>query len=93
MNSNGYPIRIVNVEEYALALGTAQAEKGSKAIEGLLPYLEAKSVTQYVLDNSYSRHFLDGLGFSWPEVDEAFIGKLLGYCAKVGFIGKPQVGK
>jgi hypothetical protein len=42
-----------------------------------------------VYDNSMTRHFLDAVGFVWPELNERLVHKLIAYCVSTGFIDQP----
>ncbi len=87
----GIDIEIVDEQRFRQYIHTAmQDEKNAELISMILAYSQEESDVEDMgkvkVDSVITEEYLRQIGFEWVEVDEGYIGRVIRYLERVGFI-------
>lgn len=91
IGKSNYLITVLPKEEFAKLIGTLSEniDNQEKLLGIINDFTEDKDlVYNYTIkqNNDITCKYLKNLGFSWPEINENYLGQVLGYMKKVNFI-------
>jgi thioester reductase-like protein len=88
LHAAGYPVRLLELEEFVdKAPRLAQDED---ALSVLMPEARGNEIQTVPIDSTQSQRTLAELGFEYPRVTSAWLGKFLQHAIEVGFIEAPR---
>jgi len=86
----GYPIRLVNFDEYVKSFGRFDGQGDQRhVLLTFLGFMGGQNAKPLEIESSFTQRWMKHLGLSYPTIDPAWLRLVVQHCIDVGYLPQP----